>query len=238
MAAPITVAALIKNERGRFLTKALEAWGTFANEIVVLDDASSDGSKEECARLGARVFDGDLTSAAWGAETPARRKLFDIAWTHTPVDGYIFVLDADMTPAKDPRPLTETGAGGIFFRLFDLWEPTKFRSDDFWRGHLFPRLWMIRRLPGSSDSFEWGTRGIHSGHFPASLECDSFAWAPEDFSLLHYAYVDEALREEKYVRYASVASDLTSFERAHARSILDPEPSLVRLPFDPELSLL
>lgn len=234
----LTLASMVKDELGRFLRPVFHIWQEFSDEIVILDDASTDGSKEFLASSGAHVFDANLQDSAWGKETPARKKLFDLAWAHTRVGDYILFLDADMIPSKNPRLLMDSKADGILFRLYDLWdEHLRYRSDHFWRGHLTPRLWMVRKKPGRLEDFEWGTRGIHSGHLPVNFACDSYAYAPKDFSFLHYAYSHEDLRQEKYVSYASVAHLLTDFERAHAASILDPSPNLEALPFSPEYTL-
>jgi glycosyltransferase involved in cell wall biosynthesis len=226
---------------GRFLPKALSTWNTFADGgIVVLDDNSDDGSREACKDAGAYLVDDAVGSApAWGAEAPARARLFEEAWNFARVGDYILWLDADMTPARDPRILTETGAEAVFFTLYDLWEtePLRYRSDAFWRGHLFPRIWMVKKR-AMPTGWRWTTRGIHSGHLPSNLEFATFAYAPQDFALLHFAYTSEELRDEKYVQYASVAAELTEFEKRHAVSIRDASPALEDLPFRPELSLV
>ncbi len=229
---------MVKNELGRFLRPAFDIWDSFADTIVALDDSSTDGTREFLEDTRAHVFDASLEASAWGDETPARRKLFDIAWDHTTIDDYILFLDADMIPARDPHFLTESGADAVFFGLYDLWEPRRFRSDSYWRGHIYPRVWMIRRTDRLSIAFHWQNQGMHVGHIPTTMTFESFLYAPKDASLLHYAYVDEALREEKYVAYASVSEHLTDFERAHACTILDPNPNLEVLPFEPEFRLL
>ena len=236
----INVATLVKDEMSRFFPDALKAWSTFASDIIVLDDGSTDGSKEHAKEFGAFVVErSDAPLSAWGAETPARAALFEAAWKFTRYDDFILWLDADMVPAKDPSLFATPDVDAVAFVLYDMWNEREFREDAFWRGHLFPRLWMIRKRKGAepSEGWKWSGRGIHSGHLPENFTYDSLLYAPKDYGLLHYAYVTPELREDKYARYASVSSDLTTFERDHAISIMDPSPSLVHLSFTPELRL-
>jgi hypothetical protein len=177
---------------------------------------------------------------AWGQEGSARDTLFALAWDTTPIDGYILFLDADMIPARNPRFLMETEAEGICFRLYDLWEtdPLRYREDEFWRGHRVPRAWMIRKRKRRPE--KWGSlsgKGIHSGHLPGNIDIRTWAYSPNDLPLLHYAYSTPKLRETKHAQYMSVANELSDFEKRHAASIVDPNPQLHRLPFDPEYTL-
>ena len=233
------VASMIRNEADRFLAPALDAWNQFADSLIVLDDGSTDDSREICARAGAYVVDAEGGEVAWGREAPKRARLFDVAWDVARIGDYILVLDADMVPARNPRTLMSSEADAIFFVLFDLWSlaPLTYREDDFWQGHLHPRLWMVRKTHAKKTPWEWSARGVHCGHFPTNLTATSHAFAPRDFALLHHAYVTPELRESKYVAYASVASHLSEGEIAHARSILDDSPNTYALDFDPEYHL-
>lgn len=243
----INVACMVRNEMGRFWRQALAAWATFTHDVIVLDDGSTDETADLAREADALVIQRPAGApTAWGDEARAREQLFAEAWRVTRVDDYILILDADMVPARDPRILTETGADGVFFRLYDIWKireraeggPPRlwYRDDRFWRAHHHPRVWMVRKTREfEPHTHDWPARGMHSGHLPASMRFERFAWAPEDFSLLHFAYATESLRDEKYVSYAKVSADLTDFERAHARTIRDEAPPLVELPFTPDL---
>ena len=229
---------MIRNEADRFLTPALDAWNQFADSIIVLNDGSTDDSREICARAGAYVVDAEGDEVAWGREAPKRARLFDVAWDVARIGDYILVLDADMVPARSPRPLMASDVDAIFFVLFDLWSttPLAYREDSFWQGHLHPRLWMVRKTHAKT-AWEWSGRGVHCGHIPTNFLAESHAFAPRDFALIHYAYAFPELREEKYAAYASVASHLSEGEIAHARSILDDSPNTYALDFDPEYTL-
>jgi hypothetical protein len=239
----INVACLVRDEAEKFWPRALRAWSSFAKDIIVLDDGSSDATVEIAREHDALVIHrDDGVAPAWGAEGDARDQLFREAWTITRVGDYILILDADMVPARDPTPLTDTGAAAVAFGLYDLWHADDlgrlwYREDRFWRGHHTPRIWMVRKTKDFEPHASGGRRDIHTGHLPSDLTFDTIAYAPRDFSLLHYAYVTPELREDKYAAYASVSDRLTDFERAHAISIRDPEPSVFCLPFSPALTL-
>lgn len=240
----ITIACMAKNEASRYWRGVLEVWRSFADRLILLDDNSEDATiaiaREVFGLNGVRVVhrSGD---AAWGKESPARKRLYDAAISDTRPGDVIFVLDADMIPARSPRPLFESidEPGVAFaFSLYDLWslDPLLYREDNFWYGHQRPRVWAMTR---PSDAFEpvWYARGIHCGHFPINIETPRIVCAPRDFSLLHGAYATPELREAKFRQYEAVQPQLSVMEWLHAESILTPNPNLVALPFDPEYEL-
>lgn len=234
----LVIASMMKNELGRFLRPVLNVWEQFADEIVVLDDNSTDGTRDALEDVGAHIIPREVDALpAWGAEGSAREDLFRHVWNFTPIDSYILFLDADMIPARNPRSMMETGADAVCFRLYDLWAPNRYREDEFWRGHLTPRVWMVKKHNRSLEGMGKPERSIHSGHLPTNFVTESWAYVPTNMSLMHYAYSTPELREEKFVQYMSVSDELTNFEQAHARSILDPEPNLAVLPFVPEYVL-
>lgn len=231
--------SLIKNEANRFLPSALEVWAQFADSIVILDDNSSDGSAELCERAGALVVRRGSGECAWGSEAPARQQLFDLAIANSGPGDWLFVLDADMIPARNPRGLLQTDRTSIAFPLFDLWGEHSgsllYRDDAYWSAHNHRRVWAVQR-PAMSD-WTWPSRGIHCGHFPLNLDVGAPLFAPLDYGLLHYAYHTPELRREKADRYASVANQSSPNEIAHAQTILDANPRVFPLPFTPEYRL-
>ena len=221
----ITVASMVKNEANNYLESCLSAWSDFADEILILDDNSTDSTADLCRSAGATVVPWK-GMAAWGCETQPRKTLWQKA-VETGTD-FIFVLDADMVPARDPRDLLIGGTDGVAFTLFDLWGEDCFRSDYLWQGHEVPRLWIVRNNQ-KNRSLSWSGRHIHSGHFPTNLKLDRVVIAPRDYSLLHYAYVTSEDRTKKKKQYLSKGHLLTTHEWIHATSIDDPEPNTLPL---------
>lgn len=234
----LVVACLARNEAGRFWRSALTVWSRFADSIVVLDDGSTDATAEVARGFPkAVVVDRGATGRAWGRESGARRRLWEETLNVAGPGDYVFVLDADMIPARDPRPLLPLGRDAWAFLLFDLWGPGVYRNDSFWAAHSCPRIWMVRVPRETPPVWEWNDRGIHCGHLPVNLPTRSLAQAPLDTSLLHYGYYNPSIRSEKYSRYGIVRFQLTDHERAHAETITDPSPRTARLPFTPHYGL-
>jgi glycosyltransferase involved in cell wall biosynthesis len=238
----LVVAALVRNEAQRYLPQALEAWGAFADDIVVLDDDSDDGTWELLEEAGVSRYRRMAEKPAWGEEASARKQLFELASKYHPSD-WLMVLDADMVPANDPRDLMLPGADGILFNLYDLWGTDAkgellFRSDSYWQGHRNWRLWAAHKRSFPLLS-EWNESGIHCGHFPRNLGADNYICAPENYGLLHYSYHEAADREQKLSSYLAVQDQLDDFQMNHALTIIDPlsQISLLSLPFEPRWHL-
>lgn len=94
MTSPVPISVLIpaKNERDNL--PACLASCRFADEVVVVDSGSTDGSREIAAQAGARVVD-----FTWNGQFPKKKNwaLANVPWRHD----WVFILDADerITPA-------------------------------------------------------------------------------------------------------------------------------------------
>jgi hypothetical protein len=250
----LIVAALVQNEMSRYMQSALAAWSSFADKIVLLDDASSDETyAHACTYEKVAPYQRYEARRAWGAEAPARADLWQAVWDESKSGDALLWLDADMVPAQDPRELLHPSIDTYYFSLYDLWGseqvhvaacaeapcscPSRllYRSDPLWSAHMRPRSWMVRRP--RSFSPEWPTRGIHCGHLPANWRGERALFAPPSHALLHYAYADERDRASKHARYLELGDKLTPAELVHARTIVDPTPRLLPLLGQPRFTL-
>ena len=222
----LVTAVLARNEAApdRYLRRVLTRCREFSDDILLLDDNSTDATKQVASEFGC-VVRTRQDAPAWGAEAPARRLLWELA-AELAGDGWILVADADMILMGNPRPLTLAWDVATWaWPLADLWDSeTTFRVDGPWGvGPATPRPWLFR--PSAAPTgFQpvWGERGIHVGHCPSNwADAGPCFVAPSDIYWRHLAYKDTDQRARKHAQYMSVAGQLSEFEQAHAASILD-----------------
>lgn len=219
---------LARNEAGadRHLGKVIARGREFSDQVLVLDDRSTDRTAEIALNLGAIVrVRKEHAPEAWGNEAAARKELWEFGLEQaTGPNDWLLVCDADMLLHGDPRELCQTKALNTWsFILYDLWSSTEYRSDEFWRGHHFARPWLFapRRVPDRWRP-QWGVRGVHTGHCPSNWwEVEQTGIAPIDqYYWKHLAYVSPEARQRKHAQYMNLSHQLSEFERAHAESII------------------
>lgn len=220
MSPRLVTALLVKDERDRYLERVLRRCLEFSDDVLVLDDGSTDGSPDLARELGCKVRHRG-GPAMWGQEAPARAELWD--WgAEEAGDGWLLICDADQILHGDPRPLLLTTEFNAWaWPLFDCWDSEdRFRADGFWEGYKHARPWLF--LPSSLTVVaEWPKRGIHTGHCPSNfpIHCGI---APVDlYWWNHLGWLNSIHRRQKYSQYMAQADSLSPFERAHVASILD-----------------
>lgn len=237
----VVTGVLARNEADRFLRSSIKAWEAFSDRIILLDDASTDNTAEIASEMGCTVLPRE-GETAWGKEVSARAELWQALIDHSEPGDWLVIMDADQTPANNPWTMFQYAGDAIAFRLFDLWAQDcegilYYRDDGYWKAHEHPRVWAVRHPMNAPSEWQWSDRGVHCGHLPLNVPTSRILYTPLEYSILHYAYVSPELREAKATQYASVSTQLSLHETAHAGSILDPHPTLHALPFTPTLTL-
>lgn len=234
----VTVATIVKNEADRFLPRALECWTAVSDRIVAVDNGSTDATSDILSDSGAEVH--AFETPMDGKEHLARAFLWGKALESTPDGDWIVWLDADQCVAGDFRPdLAQTERNRAVFRVYDLWTPTAYRSDAWWR--VRPWWQAVRMCEKAREAtWTWPDRGWHSGHVPMNA-ASMFGVAHEvrdDCSVLHYGYATPELRERHAAAYEARKDVLTDAELFHARTITDHCPRLKSLHLEPRWRLL
>lgn len=214
-------AILARNEADRFLTECLQSLAPHCDEILLLDDGSTDATREVASAHGAQVRSRE-GPPMWGQEAPARAELW--AWgAEVAKDGWLLIADADqalVAPHDDWQMMLSSWTANCWgFPLYDCWDaPDQHRSDGHWVGHLTKRAWLFR--PRDCPNPEWGTRGVHTGHCPANMPIVG-AHAPSSVWWRHYGWMRKADRDEKLARYLCCKDLLAPNELAHLLSVND-----------------
>lgn len=238
---PISILIPAKNERDNL--RACLASCDFADEVVVVDSGSTDGTQSLAVELGATVVD-----FRWNGHLPKKKNwaLAHVPWRHE----WIFILDADerITPAlaaelralvADPAPACDGYYVNRRFWFLDGWllHCGYYPS---WNLRCFRHpLGRYEQLPDLGDTGS-GDNEVHehvildgrSGHLRGEME--------------HYAFPTIAVWVEKHNRYSNwearlLASAAGSAAAAHAA--IDPvlarkrrlKNIAARLPFRPAL---
>lgn len=221
-------AILARNEAGedRYLRRVLARCREFSDDVLLLDDGSTDATRDIAKERGCIVHR-RVGSGFWGVdETSARRELWELG-AELAGGGWLLICDADMVLAGDPRSLCNSWECGAWaFCLADMWESEDtFRVDGFWGiGCNTPRPWLFK--PSAvPQGFEprWPEKcAIHVGHCPQNF-CEAVPTfiAPPEMFWLHYSYLRKEHREAKAAQYAAITPHLSDFQRRHAESILD-----------------
>lgn len=228
----VTVAALCKDELGRFLPSWLDAVKNVADRIVVVDNGSTDGSYEYLLDHGCEV-ERELTPMM-GNEWLLRSKLWEKS---VPGSEWIVHIDTDQCPAGDFRPFL--GFNRASFVVYDLWDADHYREGEHWTGH---NRWFwpaINVKDFQTHEWRFKQRGWHSGHLPANFDDvgEDCVLVPKECGLLHYAFSSPDLRRDAFKKYVRLYPWLDAVEKQHVQTIMDGSPNLIELPFEPRWRL-
>ncbi|WP_347561857.1 glycosyltransferase [Clostridium sp. E02] len=225
----ITLSMIVKNEAGRYLKQVLESLIGFIDEAVIIDDASCDDTIDMCRTIlkdvPVHIIQND--NSMFASEVELRKKQWNETVKTNP--DWILNLDADEIIEKrfwqDAQKLINNPDYDFYcFRLYDMWNKTHYREDEYWNAHSIYRPFLMRYQP--DFKYIWNETAQHCGRFP--INTFSFPNATLEFRVKHLGWATTADREEKYKRYQLLDPGAIFGNKEQYDSILDINPNLVK----------
>ncbi len=228
----LTASLIVRNELGRLLSIVIADLRTYCDSIIVLDDASDDGTREW---LEDEVD--DQLSLGWNRESKfyahegrARGQLLQCVLNYSDAT-HVLAVDADelVSDGQALRAALERSPDVPLWSLAmtEVWTATaaglRVRTDGGWRVHPRPMLW---RVPDNVRDIRMLDRKLACARIPAPLLRERAR--PVGASCLHFGWTDPTTRQARYDRYTK--HDGGRFHASsHLQSIMWPES---RMRFD------
>ena len=225
----LLLSMVVKNEENRYLHRALEHHLPFVDHVVIVDDASTDGTIELCKKLLKNTPYTLIENehSMFTNEVQLRQKQWNEAVKLKPE--WILNLDADEIfesgfEQEIGNILTHDHYDAVYFRLYDMWSETHYRDDDYWQAHHYYRPFLIRYR--DELTYSWNNSPLHCGRFPNTIS--HFPYTCHSARIKHYGWAQENDRKRKYERYKKLDPDAIYGWKEQYESILDPTPNLVK----------
>lgn len=232
----LVASMIVRNELHRYLGLVIEHLQTYADEICVLDDGSTDGSDEYLRDQGCNVLanDGPAFNEHEGA---ARQRL--LAHTMTAEPDWILAIDADEfvgDPYRLRAAIEDAGNARLSPPAFTLdmqevWEATPevlaIRQDGGWRSHGCPILFRVPRLPQERrQGWKINPKRLSSGREPMAVRRNYGLARGSGSAILHFGWARLSERQARYARYVELDGG-KYHAGSHIESIMAP-PEKIR----------
>lgn len=225
----LIVGMLVKNEADRYLSRVIENINLFADELVVLDDQSTDHSMDLIKSLS--LVPTTIHTNYYGHfsnEIVLRKNLYAQIIERKP--DWFMVIDADEVYSGACRKafdqLMNQGEIDVWgFRLYDLWDEHHYRADALWQAQEYYTPMLARNI--KDFKAVWRETPQHCGRLPQNV------WSLRNsgtdlMKIKHLGWIRVADRLRKYERYMANDPEGKYGSLEQYKSILDPCPFLVR----------
>lgn len=230
---------IVKNELGRYLPECIGHLLEFCDQIVVMDDGSTDRTGEWLDDNAhgwdrIRVHHVDPEDGFFAGHEGRKRQQLLIHTLNTQPD-WVLNIDADefVTDGKYVRDYIEQDPQARPVGTLDMeevWKADKnwlqIRMDGGWRPHPVPCLWSSKLSGMRGRALRIADKALACGREPESVRRYFGRARPTGASILHFGWANEAGRRPRYERY--VEADGGRFHRnAHLESIMLPDEKVM-----------
>ena len=190
----------IRNE-ARWIEKSLEQTSKICQEIVILDDCSTDNTVEICKKFSNVVEIHERKKQLPLDEVRDRNIIWKMAMKRNP--DFILDLDGDEIFAPNSKETLFTEIIDLYpkdmvfsFQLLDMYDkPNQYRVDGDFDNKIQIRLMRINEYTKDLEFEESGYPcNAHSLHIPPT----KYVPVKSDVALLHYGYYDKNTRMKKF----------------------------------------
>ncbi|WP_427179729.1 glycosyltransferase [Paenibacillus sp. TC-CSREp1] len=224
----LTAMLQVRNEQGRYLEEVLHDLSEFVDEIVIVDDASTDGTPDICSAFPKVVRLEVLEKPLFAEEWRLRNALWQAAVSTDP--DWLLSVDADELYSSEAKRairklINQDYADWFAFRFYDMWGGrTHYREDELWSVHKRHTATLVRYMPGYS--YFYPQQNHHVPRLP--LSCTVLPGVHTELKVQHLGWAGSLEdRVRKYLRYKRIDPHGEWGNLAQYESILDPEPRLL-----------
>ncbi|WP_312649917.1 glycosyltransferase family 2 protein [Aminipila sp.] len=225
----ITLSMVVKNEQGRYLKQVLNSLKDHIDEAVIIDDASTDDTVQICQQIlqGIPLYITKNEKSLFATEVELRKKQWNETIKRNP--NWILNLDADEIVEESfwdnaQKLVDNINCDCYCFRLYDMWDKTHYREDEYWNAHSIFRPFLMRYQPGFN--YAWNETAQHCGRFP--MNTFSLPKAESKFRIKHLGWSTVKDRLKKAKRYELLDPDAIYGNKDQYDSIMDVNPNLVK----------
>jgi glycosyltransferase involved in cell wall biosynthesis len=233
VALKLVASMICKDELGRYLPEVIGHLREFVDQIVVVDDGSTDRTGEwlddnaDAPMMIVHHLD-PADGFFAGHEGRKRQELLNLTLNQLP--DWVLNIDADefVTDGKLVREYCEDSKGRLvgILDMEEVWQVDKaelrIRIDGGWRPHPVPCLWNTSLSGMRGRALQISNKALACGREPEVVRRYFGKARPTGANILHFGWANHSARRPRYERY--VTADGGAFHRnSHLDSIMLPD---------------